>query len=65
MRVHLEDKKIRVAAFDWLDEQVRHYGDVLLRGLLVQDFELEGQRVPFVSGQGIFKPKVLREIPIS
>jgi len=65
MSVHLEDKKLRNAAFDWLDEQVRHYGDVLPQSLLTQGFELEGQRVPLVSRQGIFKPKVLREIPIS
>ena len=65
MSVHLEDKRVRIVAFDWLDEQVRHYGDVLPHGLLVQGFELEGQRVPLVSRQGIFKPKVLREIPIS
>ena len=63
--MHLEDKRVRIAAFDWLDEQVRHYGDVLPRSLLAQGFELEGQRVPLVSRQGIFKPKVLREIPIS
>ncbi len=60
MRVHLENKKIRIAAFGWLDEQVRHYDDVLPRSLLTQGFELEGQRVPLVSRQGIFKPKVLR-----
>ena len=36
MNVHLEDKRVRIAAFDWLDDQVRHYGDVLPRSLLAQ-----------------------------
>jgi putative restriction endonuclease len=65
MSAYINDKHVRVAAFQWLDEQCRQFGDVLPRDLLVQGFELEGKRVPLMSRQGIFKPKVLQEIPIS
>lgn len=62
---HLNDKKVRLAAFDWLEKQVRIHGDVLPRLLLTQGLEMDGHRVPLMSPQGIFKPKVLPEIPIS
>jgi len=65
MSIHLDDKRVRLAAFEWLKDQVILYGDVLPRELLVQGFELDGQRIPLMSVQGIFKPKVLAEIPIS
>ena len=41
-----------------------HGSDVLPRELLAQGFEFEGQRVPLVGPQGIFKPRLL-ELPIS
>lgn len=28
------DQKVRIAAFKWLEEQVRTHGDVLLRAIL-------------------------------
>lgn len=52
-------------AFDWLDRQTMLHGDVLPRELLSQGFQLEGRRVPFVSAQGIFKPAVCPEIPLT
>jgi putative restriction endonuclease len=52
------DLGVRLAAFDWLREQVEFHGDVLPRALLEQGFLLEGQRVPLLGPQGIFKPKV-------
>jgi putative restriction endonuclease len=61
----LDDKRIRIAAFDWLTKQVALHGDVLPRPMLLQGFEIGGQRVPLVSPAGIFKPRVLPEIPIS
>lgn len=61
----LDDRAVRVAAFKWLEQQARRHGDVLPRDLLVSGFELSGYRIPLISRQGIFKPKVLREIPIS
>ena len=51
------DQRVRIAAFNWLDEQVSIHGDVLPRSILAQGFEFEGQRVPLVAPQGIFKPK--------
>ncbi len=53
-----------MAAFNWLTEQVNSYGDVLPRKLLEQGFEFQGQRIPLVAPQGIFKPQIL-DLPIS
>lgn len=60
----IEDSSIRLAAFDWLRYQVAVHGDVLPWWLLVRGFEHVGQRVPLVSQQGIFKPKLL-DLPLS
>lgn len=59
------DSRIRTAAFEWLLEQARQHGDVLSRTLLSEGFLLDGIRVPLVGPQGIFKPKVLHEAPLS
>ena len=40
-------------------------GEVLPFRVLSQDFHFDGQRVPLLSMQGIFKPAVLPEMPIS
>jgi putative restriction endonuclease len=58
------DLQVRVAAFNWLSEQVNLHGDVLSRKLLEQGFEFQGQRIPLVAPQGIFKPQIL-DLPIS
>ncbi len=47
------------------EQQTRIHGDVLPRDLLASGFEFSGHRIPLISRQGIFKPKVLPEIPIS
>jgi putative restriction endonuclease len=59
------DQKIRVAAFDWLSNQIKVHGDVIPRDILTKGFEFEGKRVPLVGPQGIFKPQLLPEIPLS
>jgi putative restriction endonuclease len=59
------DQKVRIVAFKWLEEQVSIHGDVLPRSILAQGFDFEGQRVPLVAPQGIFKPKLLPQIPLS
>jgi putative restriction endonuclease len=59
------DQKVRLAAFDWLSRQAKVHGEVLPRALLEQGFEFEGKRVPLVAPQGIFKPQVLPEMPLS
>lgn len=58
------DHRIRIATFDWLSRQIDVYGDVLPRSILAQGFDYHGTRIPLVSPQGIFKPKIL-DIPLS
>jgi len=59
------DFQVRLAAFNWLSEQVNSHGeDVLPRKLLGQGFEFQDQRIPLLGPQGIFKPKML-ELPLS
>ena len=61
------DALVRLAAFRFLEEQMRLAPEegVLPSVLLTQGFIYEGQRVPLMGPQGIFKPRVLREVPIS
>lgn len=58
---------VRLAAFRFLEEQVRLAGDdkVLRRSVLEAGFTYAGQRVPLVGPQGIFKPRLIEEIPLS
>jgi putative restriction endonuclease len=59
------DAQVRSAAFEWLSSQVAAHGDVLPRKLLADGFVFAGVRVPLMAPQGIFKPRVLREVPLS
>ncbi|OGU24885.1 MAG: hypothetical protein A2X66_06135 [Ignavibacteria bacterium GWA2_54_16] len=59
------DQRVRLAAFDWLVRQVKIHGEFLPRELLAKGFELDGRRIPLVSPQGIFKPQILPEIPLT
>ncbi len=61
----IHDTRVRAAAFDWLSQQATKFGDVLPRQVLVDGFNFEGIRVPLIGPQGIFKPKILREVPLS
>jgi putative restriction endonuclease len=58
------DLKVRVATFNWLQEQVEIHGDVLSRSLLQEGFQFQNQRVPLVSPQGIFKPQIM-DLPLT
>ena len=58
------DEQARITAFGWLKEQVSIHGDVLPRPLLEKGFIFEGERIPLISPQGIFKPKYL-DLPLS
>lgn len=58
------DLRVRLAAFDWLKKQVEIQGDVLPRAFLQEGFEFEGNRVPLVAPQGIFKPRIM-DLPLS
>jgi len=56
---------VRTAAFAFLREQSALHGDTLPRTLLARGFVFEGQRVPLLGPQGIFKPAILPELPLS
>ena len=60
----LQDHRVRMAAFEWLERQVRVHGDVLPFQTLSRHFFFEGQRVPLLGPRGIFKPKVM-DLPLS
>lgn len=60
-----QDTAIRSYTFGWLPDQVAIHGEVLpRRPLLEQGFDYQGERVPLVGAQGIFKPRVM-SIPLS
>lgn len=59
------DLQIRLTAFQWLAEQTGLHGeDVLPRALLQAGFQYNGERVPLIGPQGIFKPRLM-ELPLS
>lgn len=58
------DGAIRLRAFEWLKEQEAIHGDVLPRSLLEKGFDFEGERIPLLAPQGIFKPRYL-DLPLS
>lgn len=59
------DSRVRNAAFLFLVEQKGLHPRDLPRDLLARGFTFEGRRVPLVGPQGIFKPAVLPEMPLS
>jgi putative restriction endonuclease len=59
------DTRVRTQAFQFLTEQTRLHGGVVPRDLLERGFDFEGRRVPLIGPQGIFKPALLAEMPIS
>ena len=58
------DWQVRLAAFAWLRERTASSDQVLCREHLVEGFHFQGQRVPLLSPQGIFKPAIL-DLPLS
>jgi putative restriction endonuclease len=59
------DARIRAAAFAWLGDQIALHGDVLPRTVLAEGFRFDDTRVPLLGPQGIFKPRVMSEVPLS
>lgn len=59
------DARVRTAAFSFLTFETQLRGDVLPYEVLRKGFTFEGQRVPLLGPQGIFKPAVLSEMPLS
>jgi putative restriction endonuclease len=58
------DLPVRLTAFKFLDAQRQLHPDGLPRATLQQGFAFNGDRVPLLGPQGIFKPRVC-ELPIS
>jgi putative restriction endonuclease len=58
------DQRVRLAAFNFLDQQTQLHGETLPRDLLAAGFAFDGQRVPLLGPQGIFKPALLT-LPMS
>jgi hypothetical protein len=60
------DTQVRLAAFQFLEQpQGGAREGILTRRVLEEGFIYEAHRVPLVGPQGIFKPRVLREMPLS
>jgi putative restriction endonuclease len=59
------DARVRSGAFEFLREQTALHGEVLPFATLTRGFQFEGQRVPLLGPQGIFKPAILPEMPLS
>ena len=53
------DTQVRLGAFGFLEEQTGIHGDVLPRKVLEQGFIFKGNRVPLLSPQGIFTPRLM------
>jgi putative restriction endonuclease len=60
----MNDSNVRSAAFAWLGEQRDLHGDVFPRHALERGFALNGERVPLLGPQGIFKPRIM-QYPLS
>lgn len=53
------DRRVRLAAFQFLEEQTKIHGDVLPLAVLKQGFLLDGRQVRLIGPQGIFKPQII------
>jgi putative restriction endonuclease len=60
----MDDDQIRLAAFDWLKEQVQIHGEVLPWTMLTNGFIFNNQRIHLVGQSGIWKPQVM-QLPLS
>jgi putative restriction endonuclease len=58
------DRRGRLAAFEWLTARRDELGDTLPRSLLERGFDLDGERIPLIAPQGIFRPRRF-ELPLS
>lgn len=54
------DTKIRLAIFNWLNQQISIHGNVLTSSLLKSGFMFRGEPVFLVGSKGIWKPKQLK-----
>lgn len=58
------EEQIRLAAFDWVQNQSQIHDQVLDIDLLRKGFIYNNQRIPLVGPQGIFKPAAM-ELPLT
>jgi putative restriction endonuclease len=64
--IHELDAAVRLRAFEFLTEQRRHFGEASIpRAVLERGFDFENVRVPLIGPQGIFKPAILPEVPLT
>lgn len=59
------DRLVRLTAFEFLRVQSQLHEGALPWQLLQQGFDFNGERVPVLSMQGIFKPRILDAVPLS
>jgi putative restriction endonuclease len=59
------DRQVRIGTFGFLAEQTKLLGEVLPRTVLAKGFQFQGSRVPLIAPQGIFKPAILPDIPLT
>src|SRR5215510_13635426 len=60
------DAAVRLRAFDFLADLRQRFSDAPFpRGVLDRGFDFYGTRVPLVCPQGIFKPAILLEVPLT
>lgn len=59
------DLAVRQEAFRFLKQCFDVHGEVVPYKVLSQGFQFNGVRVPLIGPQGIFKPRVLPEMPLS
>ncbi|CAN5562246.1 HNH endonuclease [soil metagenome] len=59
------DAVVRMAAFEFLEQQTEVHGTALPRLILSTGFIFKGRRVPLLGPQGIFKPAVMADMPLS
>ena len=58
------DQRVRLGAFEFLDQQRQLHGETLPREVLAKGFVPDDTRIPLLAPQGIFKPAVL-DLPLS
>jgi hypothetical protein len=60
------DTAVRLRALAFLIEQRQRFGEASIpRAVLERGFDFEGTRVPLIGPQGIFKPAVLPDVPLT
>jgi putative restriction endonuclease len=59
------DAQIRLEIFNWLKTQIEIYNEVLPWDVLSYGFKYKNERVPLIGPQGIWKPQILSNYPIS